>query len=827
MRMPRLVISCAAALAAAAVAIGVLATAGAATAGSAGGRPAGAIRPSGAAPGSAPAQPAPVLLINGARLQVMHLPDGGSAVTPLPGTAAGGLLSLRMDGATEEIPADALPYLGHGLDASLFNVSNLQQAEIGGRLPVRLSFTGRTPDLPGVTITSTNRGIADGYLTEAGAYKFGTALQKQFSTPDHGTGRGLFAGGTDIALVGAPAPVASPRYPMHTLTVTATNSAGKPDTGDTVVVFDGADLNAFGLDPNESFGTFFDGVARFSVPTGSYWVIGSFQNTRGTTFWADIHPEVAVAEHTMVHLAQSAATSKVTMVTPRPATQQEADFALTVSDPHGEKAGVTWSQQPGLNMRVSPMTDKPQAGMLQAYAAADLTSPSTAAGPPYAYNLFYRDEPGIVPPQRYQVGAASLAAVTEKYYQDVLPATGMWQETAIFADQGMAWRSYVTPASTRVQYFSTAADLAWAIDYAYFVGDSTNGVPTGGQYDNGGTYRVLSPGSRVVRWNEYPLHPQPTVSYGGFGATQGPQIPSAIRTGNTLSLDVNPFSDNQPGHAGESGDATSYQIAQDGAVISEGSAGNGIPAVTLSPKPSQVAFTYDAANRGSSYELSTSTQTTWTWPSSPDPSATVPSPWYCSQQPSGQYLRRCAVQPMMTLDYHVHNLGLNGTAPAGQQAIGLNVGHIQLASAAKITRTSAQVSCNGGTTWQKAAVRAMGNGNFTITFEEKSACCVTTKVTATDSVGGSVTETINNAYQVTGSAALDNGGKGAEVERPGSELTVSGFKAKTSLGLVEELERAGVNGRVECPPRGSADPRGAVHSASRMAGPQGQGFGLP
>jgi hypothetical protein len=756
MRMLRMVGCGAAVLAAGALAIGVPATARAATVfRSAAARSAGALRPSGAAAAGTSAPASPVLLINGTRLQVTRLPGAGSAVTPLPGTPAGGLLSLRAGEATEEIPADALPYLGHGLDASLFNLGDLERSEAHGRLPVRLTFAGKAPDLPGVTITSAGRGTAGGYLTQAGADAFGAALRQQFSTPGHGTGSGLFADGAAIALAGAPAsaPVVSPKYAMHTLTVTATNSAGRPDTGDMVVVFDGTDLQAFGLDFNASVGTFFDGVAKFSVPTGSYWVIGTFQNTAGTTFSAIIHPQVTVAGNATVQLAQSAATSQVTMITPRPATQQEADFALTVRDPHGKTAGVTWSQEPGLNVWVSPMTDKPRAGTLQAYAAAELTAPSPAAGPPYGYDLFYSDEPGIVPPQRYQVQPSSLAAVTEKYYQDVLPAAGTWQVAGVFGeqgqiDQGMFWDAPVSPAGTMVQYFSTAAHLAWDIDYAYFVGTPTSGVPTGGQADTD-TYRVLSPGNQTMSWNEYPLHPQPNFSYGGYGAILGPQIPSAIRTGNTLSLAINPFSDNQPGHEGESGDSTSYQITQDGVVLSAGSAANGIPAVTLSPKPSQVAFTYDAANTGTAYKLSTSTQTTWTWTSSRDPSATVPSPWYCSLGPSGQDPRRCAVQPMMTLDYHVRGLGLTGTAPAGQQAIGLNVGHIQLARAAKITGAGAQVSCDGGNTWQKAEVRPAGSGNLTVTFSEASDCLVTLKVTATDSAGDSVTETIDNAYQVT------------------------------------------------------------------------------
>ena len=53
---------------------------------------------------------------------------GGQAITLLR-SAGEGLLSLKLGSVREEIPADALPYLGRGLDPSLFSVAALQRAE--------------------------------------------------------------------------------------------------------------------------------------------------------------------------------------------------------------------------------------------------------------------------------------------------------------------------------------------------------------------------------------------------------------------------------------------------------------------------------------------------------------------------------------------------------------------------------------------------------------------------------------------------------------------------------------------------------------------------
>jgi hypothetical protein len=619
----------------------------------------------------------PVLLINGDRLMVRPASDGRSAVSDLPAVRNDSVLSLHRGSITDEIPADALPYLRRGLDPSLFDLTALQRAEAGGRLPVQVTFAGHQPDLPGATITRSGAGTAAGYLTVSSARAFGAALQRQFRT-DHATGSygsgGLFAGGADIALAGTPAPTppVRPDFPMHTLTVTASNLSGKPDNGDVTWVFDADNLAAFdgGV---ENVGTFYHGVAKFSVPAGRYWVIGEFASFTGAAAVTrlDFLRQVTISQNTTAHVAEHAASSEITMATPRPAMPADVTFTTILGDRLGSLQSITWFNGLG-PIWVSPVSQKPAVGTLQSYASEQLTSPHGAAGAPYAYNLDLAAQPGIIPAQHYQVRPPSLATVTEMYYQDVR-STGDWTTFGAFPNQGlMAFSLYpLALPGPQIQYFSAAATLLWSTGYDAF--SPANGFPSGGQADD--TFHVLRPGEhQIVDWNRYPLHPQPNISAGGAGGELLPLIPSAIRTGNTLTLTTSPFSDNQPGHL-SAGSATgttvtlSYEIDQNGVRISGGSALDGIPAVTLRKKPSAIRFTLDASRAGPSYVLSPSSETVWTWRSRQQSAATVSPSWYCSYTQSGTPLRRCIVQPMMTLSYRVRGLALTGTATPGQQLI--------------------------------------------------------------------------------------------------------------------------------------------------------------
>jgi hypothetical protein len=739
---------------------GALAAAVAATAlGATAARACAVAVPAPAAP-SATATARSVLLVTGDRLAVRTLPDGRSEISVLPSASDHeGLVSLRRGGVTEVIPAAALPFLGRGLDPSLFDIPLLLRAEAGGRLPVRVTFSGRRPALPGMTVTRSGPGTASGYLTSSAAQTFGMALERQFRSDQvrggYG-GSGLFAGGMTVALAGAPAPPARPDVATHTLTVTGSELSGKPDNGGLAWVFDADNLAGF----SDNIGTFAHGVAKFSVPAGRYWVIGEFDSvSRGSGVTRlDFLPQVSVAQDTTVHTAASAASSEVTMAAPRPAVPVDVTFTADLSDRYGSTDSVDWFNAPG-QVWVTPTRCKPTVGALHAFATEQLVSSAGAAGTPYAYNLNYADPAGIIPPQRYLARASNLAAVTETYFQDVR-STGAWTTWGEFpGEQLLTWNIYPLALPGRqIQYFSTAPGLLWSAGYSAFV-PAGGGFPSGGQADD--TYRHFSAGEHlVVDWNRYPLHPQPDF-VAGAGNPELPLIPSAIRAGNTLTLTMFPFSDNVPGHL-SAGSVTgtkvteSYQIDQNGARIAGGNAYGGVPPVMVSAKPSLIRFTLNAARSGPAYVLSPRTQTVWTWWSRPQPAATVPQAWYCAWVlVRGQYQarRRCAVQPLLTLAYQVRGLALDGTAPAGPQLIELTVGHLQLARAARVTAAAAQVSCDDGQRWQRATVTASGSGLFRVGFRVPRGCGVTLRVSATDAAGGSVTETITRAYAVAGGAS--------------------------------------------------------------------------
>ena len=237
------------------------------------------------------------------------------------------------------------------------------------------------------------------------------------------------------------------------------------------------------------------------------------------------------------------------------------------------------------------------------------------------------------------------------------------------------------------------------------------------------------------------------------------------RVGGHARLDIWPFSDN----AGNTGTRLtgvndpgarvtgSYEIDENGKKIASGNPalsvlrfGDFYTTAALSPQPSTIRFTLDASITGARYPLSPASHTVWTWRSSHEASATVPRGWACRWvSAAAPHLRGrdCAAEPMMTLGYRVAGLALDGSAPAGRQAITLTVGHLQLAATAKITRAAVRVSFDGGKTWHAATVTGSG-GTYHTAFTAAAGSYVTLQVNAADAASGRISETITRAYKI-------------------------------------------------------------------------------
>jgi hypothetical protein len=736
----------------------------------------------GAAPGAAPATStalgAALTLVTGDRVLASSSPAGPrtAAVWPAPGTGqATSVAELRAGGQGFVIPLTALPYLGHGLDLSLFDVNALLRTEQGGRLPVTLRYRGRRPAVPGIIVTQVGPGAAQGYLTPASAARFGAALARQTAAGSvRGGSRsgGLFAGGLSIALAGtsssglpgsAGARPDAPT-PAVTITVTGTDLNGEPDTGGLALVGDVDNENL----PSPGLDRFTNGTAMFTGPPGTYWALAVFPQTPASgkilSFRMDVLPQFTVTGNTTVHLTAAAATSKITMVTPRPAITQSTTLTLVRAAPHAPANGLSplvdsFGFGSSVPLWVNPVGRPPGHGTLRVFTSGQLTSPP---GPkvPYAYTLDFADPPGTIPPQHFAAGPANLAVVTERYFQD-LPSVAGWITSGGTAYQietsFIGGDVFPLPLPTRqVQYLSASPAMLWQCNYSAYRAISAGQTP-GGQTS---AFRLLHPGQQLTQtWGQYPLHPGPNVSFPGTS----PIVvqPSADRAGGTLNLDITPFSDNQPGDTGDGWDVPfpatvnqvggSYAVYQNGVQIAGGAAPVGDTALAvsaaLSPRPALVKLVLTASRASSQYRLSAISSDVWTWHSRPQPGATVPAPWLCNYATGLD--RDCAVQPMITLDYQVARLGLDGAACPGRQAITITAGHIQLAPSAPLTRLQAQVSLNGGQTWRPAQVRPAGPDRFGVTFSAPPSAPVSLRVTAMDTAGNSLTETILNAYRTS------------------------------------------------------------------------------
>jgi hypothetical protein len=722
--------------------------------------------PARAAAGSAAAGPpsGTVLLINGDQIAMTRTASGlrvGMVRAPAGGLNAA-QFRLQLGGKAYDIPADALPFLNRGLSPGLFELSSLQRLESGGRLPVQVSYHGRPRALPGVTITRSGGGTMRGYLTAASATVFGAALARQMRADrargSYGTD-GIFAGGVSIGLPGQPVvPPARPEFPMHTLTMTGANFAGRPDTGDEVDVFNVDNLAEFG-DMNESSNFFDHGSAKFSVPAGHYMAVGLFFDT--PAFRVVTLPQFTVAGDTTAAVDERTATNHVQMLTPRPAVTQGLILTFRRTAANGDVIAfgvdtVPFNPPLWTNRTTRPVT----VGTLRTITTGYLTSPAGASRP-YQYDLAFAGPSGVIGPQRYVVRQASLATVHASFFQDGA-STGGWAAIRFFAFE----LSKITILYADVfpfqlprsltEYFSAGRSLFWSNrywqSYANFDGGQADGT------------RTFVPGEVTAQnWNAYPLHPSPNVSVPG-SASASVTLPSASRAGDTLWLDVTPFGDNTPGHTGDgffrspfgiSGRFTGrYELDQNGKPIASGDAvraTGGQPDLLLharlSRAPATIRFRLSATRTGSIYRLSTASQTVWTWRSARHRGARVPAGWICPNLTFS-----CSVEPMMTLLYQVRGLAVNGSAPAGRQLIQVSAGHLQLAKAARVTGATAQVSVDDGRTWRPATVTPAGGGRFDVAFTAPPRAFVTLRVHAADAAGGQITETITRGYRTAPAA---------------------------------------------------------------------------
>ncbi|MFF7680185.1 hypothetical protein [Actinacidiphila glaucinigra] len=111
----------------------------------------------------------------------------------------------------------------------------------------------------------------------------------------------------------------------------------------------------------------------------------------------------------------------------------------------------------------------------------------------------------------------------------------------------------------------------------------------------------------------------------------------------------------------------------------------------------------------------------------------------------------CRPEPLIFLRYDF-DLALDNTAEAGKTHEVTVTGYYQesLAALPKVTSMKAETTFDGGRTWRPATTRATGGNTFTTTVKnprrDQAAKGVGLRISATDSKGNTVRQTIPTAY---------------------------------------------------------------------------------
>ncbi|NUR30965.1 MAG: hypothetical protein HOV83_34810 [Catenulispora sp.] len=652
------------------------------------------------------------------------------------------------------VPAEAAPYLGHGLDLSLFDVTKLAAApSTEGHIPVVLRFAaGVTPTAPaGVTFTSVTGQTATGYLTAGSGRAFAQALRDavkaDLAAGRHAGSGTLFGGLTSMAALGATPPV-QPHYPLHILQVNALDDTGAP--ADTQIILVNTDKARSFSAPVYSY----QGVARVAVPAGNYAAV-----SLNFGFGADGHItklELVTADGITVPdtgtvpaatVDARTATSPVTFTTQKPATQMALETDVTRVSADGGSFTLGLVSGGGAPVFVTP-TPKPAIGSLSFVVDWLGQSPASSATP-YRYNLGEVSD-HIAADQNHAPSDSSLATVQHTLNLD--PHYGSSQAlfgSGLVTATGYSLVGMTAPASTFAEYVT--AGQKWVSEMTLpFVFDPGNPVFAPAFLDS--DPRAYRAGQFAARtWGQAPVvanfgqHPAGAMNmYGCQACSSGGAIDALLGMLGDSNRDTTGL---------DFGASGTSQLYWNGQLLSSDTNHYGYVLKDVSGAGKlRMVIDYDRTAGGTTQAAKTHTDVTIPYSGHDDPSMKLPAGTYCgAADVSGDATAPCSVLPALSLNYQLNGLTNRNTTHSPMQNLVLHVGHISygdVGSQAGITSAQVSVSFDDGATWKDVPTHGAFGTYAAHWANPAPGGHVSLRVTATDCLGGSITQTVTDPYTV-------------------------------------------------------------------------------
>ncbi|MFF4617621.1 S8 family peptidase [Nonomuraea jabiensis] len=351
------------------------------------------------------------------------------------------------------------------------------------------------------------------------------------------------------------------------------------------------------------------------------------------------------------------------------------------------------------------------------------------AGPGAIYHLRF-DSRGRVPARPVKVDLERLVRIDAAYHADK-PDTSGWEygESTAGEEPGrMAYGGPLRMPLTRTEYFGPVSDdVVWSRTI------TNDGLVLHSDDRFTGDDRRVS-----EQWFKAPLVPAAADVPPGYPV----RVPCALCRDSERFVPFEQWRDSDPRHYSDLSPVTSAPrlFAADQQLAPQGWRPRFF---TVPGGPG--AYRVEAVDT-SGRTLSGKVTTTARFASSPPPSSGAPRGYACS------FGAGCAFQPAVQVTYDLP-LDLLNRAPAGEPfAFDLYAGvHSAVRRAPAVNRVTVEFSVDDGTTWRAATrVRKRGDGRFRVELAHpalaRTSGFVSLRVTASDTAGGSTTQTVNRAY---------------------------------------------------------------------------------
>ncbi len=469
------------------------------------------------------------------------------------------------------------------------------------------------------------------------------------------------------------------------------------------------------------------GIGRIRLPKGN-WDLNGYDLSTDPNNEAQPRLVTALSKANVVLDRDTSVTLDARAGRPVKAVVDKADARLHIGEVglmsgNGQGHGGVFAQvvRPNVQLFAVPVasrvTDHPHSFIFGAAFSAKPPPGSDPSG--YVYNLAFSEPGGVPADLTYEAPDRTLAAVRTTYHAQGATTSAARFGWALYPGIGAGSRlidfQNVTVPSRRTEYFTANPDITW-FQYLQISTDESSDAES---HVSQRTYRA---GPQAASWNRAPVGPAFGHPDRGWGV---------VRNGSELDVSLTLFSGSDPGSFAQpaNGVTGTTTLSRDGVVLGT-SDQPGFGSFTIPDTAGRYSLRAVASRDVPWSVIGTKTDATWTFR---EPGATAPA----------KALPLLGIRASGDVDDQ-------GRAPSGEYfPLVLTAGRQPGApGSARLAALTVDVSYDDGAKWTRARTGFSGSTGVALLRHPDAGKFVSLRITARDTDGNTVTQTVTRAYQL-------------------------------------------------------------------------------